>query len=245
MKAILLSAGKGTRMLPLTKNTPKCLLHVGNGLTVLETQLETLKKASIKDICIVTGYLSDQVEAKVRPYEKDLNIRIIYNPFYDISNNLVSLWTASSQMDGDFMIINGDDLFQKSVIEKLLAVKSSRCMVIDQEPPYREGDMKVEIAGGRIVRVSKQIPSEKAAGESIGMMKFTNGSNKLIQAVLDKMVRKKENLQSFYLEAVNELIKEGHTLDFIAIPAKDWAEIDFHPDYELVMKNIDGFHRGM
>lgn len=243
MKIILLSAGKGTRMMPLTKNTPKCLLHLGNGLSVLETQLETIKETPIKEIVIVTGYLTEQVEAKVNKYVKDLNIKIVYNPFYDVSNNLVSLWFAKHEMDDDFIIINGDDIFDKSVIEKLLESKSNSCMVIDKKKEYDYDDMKVSIGGDKINRVGKEIEPEKTDGESVGIIKFQKGSNKTIKKVLEKMIRKKENLNIFYLEAINKFIHEGYTMNFVEINEDEWAEIDFHPDYKLVQENIGKFHK--
>ncbi len=243
MKVILLSAGKGLRMMPLTKNTPKCLLHVGNGLTVLETQLEIIKETpKIREIIIVTGYLSEQIEAKVKKYKNKLNIKIVYNPFYDISNNLVSLWFAKHEMDSDFIIINGDNIFKRCVLNKLIEAKRDMCMVIDKKKQYNIDDMKVTIEGDRIKRVSKEIEMDKIDGESVGIMKFQNGANRVIKNILEKMIRDKKNLNVFYLEAINRLIEEGYAMYYVEVDENDWAEIDFHPDYELIKKNIEKFN---
>ena len=116
MKAILISAGKGERLYPLTKNTPKSLLEVGKGLTILETQLHSLSENNIKDIVIITGFKAEQIEAKIRDYQNDLNITTVFNPFYDISNNLLSVWMARHHMTDEFISINGDDVFYDEVI---------------------------------------------------------------------------------------------------------------------------------
>ena len=103
MKLIILAAGKGERLWPLTKNTPKPLLDLGNGNTLLEEQLERVQSSGVIDeVVLVTGYLSEQIEAKLRTMMATAPIRIktLYNPFYDVANNLASLWLARHDTDG-------------------------------------------------------------------------------------------------------------------------------------------------
>jgi hypothetical protein len=102
MRAIIIAAGKGTRLYPLTKNTPKSLIEVGNGITMLESQLHSLKENGIKDITIIVGYKAEQIEAKIKKYANDFNINTVYNPFYETSNNLISVWMARHFMQGGF-----------------------------------------------------------------------------------------------------------------------------------------------
>src|SRR5437762_3294655 len=112
MKVIFLSAGRGSRMMPLTKNTPKPLLDVGNGMTIIESQLNSIAECGgIEEVIFVIGYRAEQIEAKLKGHVK-VPVRFIYNPFYDMSNNLISLWLACSEMDQDFIVINGDDIFK-------------------------------------------------------------------------------------------------------------------------------------
>ena len=100
MKTIILAAGKATRLLPLTKDIPQCLLEVNNK-TILERQVGTLKKAGIDDIIVITGYLSDKIEK----LEKELGIKTFFNPFYDVSGMALTLWVAKRELENGFIFL--------------------------------------------------------------------------------------------------------------------------------------------
>lgn len=234
MRAILISAGKGERLYPLTKNTPKSLLEVGNGITLLETQLHSLMENNIKDIVIIVGYKAEQIEAKIKDYQDRLNITTVFNPFFDCSNNLISVWMARNFMDTDFISINGDDVFSPIVVENLLKCKEDITMVIDEKPEYDEDDMKVVHQNGNIIEVSKKIDKSKANGESIGMIKFINKGPKIYTSTLEEMVRDPENRNVFYLRAIQRIIDKGFKVNYSICKKEDWGEIDFHPDLETI-----------
>lgn len=234
MKAILISAGKGERLYPLTKNTPKSLLEVGEGLTILETQLHSLSENNIKDIVIITGFKAEQIEAKVKDYEKDLNITTVFNPFFDVSNNLLSVWMARHYMNDEFISINGDDVFSAELIENLLKCDNDITMVIDEKSEYDDDDMKVVHKNGEILEVSKKIEFERANGESVGIIKFSKNGPRIYTEMLDAMVRDPKNRNVFYLKAIQEIINKGYKVNFSLCNESDWAEIDFHPDLKLI-----------
>ena len=247
MRVIILAAGKGERLMPLTNNTPKSLLELANGTSVLESQLLSIHAAGIRDVAIVTGYLTEQIEAKINKYSQEYNIefQIVYNPFYDVSNNLISLWQAKHYMNEDLIIINGDDIFKDSVIKGLINHDKSQqlCMVIDRKETYDLDDMKLIIEKDRVLRIGKQIPENKANGESIGMIRLIGDGKEWVVKTMEKMVRKKENLNVFYLEIFQELINQGTMMEYYEVDADDWAEIDFHPDLEDIRKEIFNFDK--
>tara|TARA_B100000470_G_C19763184_1_gene379373 strand:+ start:37 stop:792 length:756 start_codon:yes stop_codon:yes gene_type:complete len=247
MKAIILAAGKGERLMPLTSDTPKSLLELENGTTLLESQLITINKTVIDKVVIVTGYLTEKIESKVQRYSKKYNIdiQIIYNPFFDISNNLLSLWQARHEMESDFIIINGDDIFNDSVLLGLLEHDKNELitMVIDRKETYDEDDMKLIVKNGRILEVSKKIPLNEANGESIGMIRVTGEAKGIMVDTMERMVRNKKNMQVFYLAMIQELINQGIVVGYHEISSKDWAEIDFHPDLEDIRKKISTFNK--
>ena len=114
MHAIILSAGRGSRLLPLTNNLPKCLLPIGL-TTVLGMQLDTLYAAGITSATIVTGFNAEMVEAELDRRYKGPKTKTLFNPFYQVADNLASCWMAREEMNEDFLIINGDTLRQRLI----------------------------------------------------------------------------------------------------------------------------------
>lgn len=238
MKAIFLSAGKGTRMMPLTKNTPKPLLDIGEGVTIIENQLDSIVKCGlIKEVVFIIGYRAEQIEAKLKNYDK-LLIRFIYNPFYDISNNLISLWLASYEMKTDFVSINGDNIFKPEVLTRLINESQDKeiIMVIDRKKKYDDEDMKVITINDKVKSVSKKIPNDKANGESIGMIRYTRKGKEIIRNTLNQMVREESSKHVFYLEALQKIMHSGFPVYYTECKEDDWTEIDFHPDLQLIRK---------
>lgn len=237
MEILILAAGTGSRLLPLTRNTPKSLIDLGNGMTLLETQLEAIRPTGITEVVIVTGYRSEQIEAKIRHHE-GFNFQIVYNPFFDVSNNLVSAWMAMPYLAGEFVLINGDDVFRTQVLQRLLDAEGETTMVVSHKPAYDVDDMKVQTRGERVHKVSKSVPPDDTNGESIGMMKFSQRGRDRFFAELDTMVRDKSNHNRYYLEALQRIMDSGWPVKYVACKPNEWAEIDFHPDLVSLKKML-------
>ena len=238
MKVLILVAGTGSRLWPLTRNTPKSLLDLGRGLTLLETQLDAIKPSGVTDIVLLTGYRSAQIEAKIQYYE-DFNFQIVYNPFFDVSNNLISAWMAIPHINDDFVLVNGDDIYRGEVFENLLAANGDVVMVVSRKESYDEDDMKVHISGDRVYKVSKELMADEANGESIGMIKFLGQGRRWFADELNRMVRIKENLNVYYLNAIQAVMDAGLPVNYVTCAPSDWAEIDFHPDLVALKASLD------
>ena len=121
MNLIILAAGTGTRLFPLTKDTPKSLLDLGDGTTLLERQIKNAVVCkSIKKVYVVTGYRSIQIEERIEQFSSEIPVEIVFNPFYDISNNLLSLWCVNYIMeDRDFVITNGDNIYKTGIYDHI------------------------------------------------------------------------------------------------------------------------------
>jgi choline kinase len=243
LKLFILAAGKGDRLWPLTRNTPKSLIDFGDGTTILERQLENaLQSGLFAEIDIITGYKSEQIEAKIKGYKADIPINTIFNPVYDITNNLISLWAAHlAMLDQDFMVTNGDNIYIADVFHK---VKTDRTEVIqitiDYKDEYDEDDMKVRFAHGRTVaRVHKDIPGGETDAESVGLA-LVKGENsrRLFVSKIIQLVRDKQYLQRFWLEVFNALAEDGVTVDVAEISPDEWQEVDFHPDVDVMKKIV-------
>jgi len=236
MKIIILAAGRGERLMPLTRNTPKPLLDVGNGSTLLEEQIESVRSSGVIDeIVLVLGYLADQVEAKMKLYRAmGVKIRTIFNPFYQVSNNLMSLWLAKHVLqEDDVMVTNGDNIFAADVFRGLAeengdGITLSVCL----KREFSYDDMKVTLADGQVVRVSKEIESEDAQAESPGLA-LVRGvrARQVFHDHLETLARDDENIGRFWLETFNHLYHKGVTVKpWIFDATNRWQEVDFHLD---------------
>jgi len=243
MKVIILSAGRSMRMYPLTKKIPKALLTLPDGKTLLESQLEVFSNFSaIDEIVIVVGYLADKIEKKLysdyKRYRDFFEIKTIFNPFYHLADNLISLWLAKYEMNDGIIILNGDNYITVPVVEKLLNAKSEICMVIDRKEQYSEDDMKVITEGNRVLKIGKHLDPNIVNGESIGMVKFTSQATCKLVGVLDRIVRSEEALKFYWLEAIQRLIDEKNEVNYVEVPVDSWTEIDVHDDYEHLQELI-------
>lgn len=242
MIAILISAGKGSRMYPLTANTPKCLIDIGKGKTVLESQLDVLQECGITKVFIVAGYLIEQVRAKIHGHNfGGIEIEVVHNPFFETSNNIVSLWLASLLIDSDCISINGDDVFRPEVINSLLSTKGDVVMTTSVKKNYDSDDMLVIEENKRVISVGKDLDPQKATAESVGIIKYTPRGLNILRDTIDDLLRSSNNHQKFYLHALQKIMDKGITVNSCIVDADSWAEIDFHPDIQDVRKKIDFF----
>jgi choline kinase len=232
MRAILLSAGVGSRLMPLTRNTPKSLIDIGDGYTLLERQLKALTDGGVEDVTIVTGYKSRQIEAKVADLTTP-EIEIEFNPFYKSANNSVSAWFGMRGRTEDVMLINGDDIFSSRIVERLRTSKAEIGMAVSVKSHYDEDDMKVTIRDGRVVDVRKTIGTDHTDAESIGMTVYQGRGLRSMQDQLRRMMEDESSHHLFYLEALRSAAVDGQAIEPIECAADEWAEIDFHPDVEF------------
>lgn len=241
MEYVLLSAGKGLRMLPLTADKPKCLIQVDGSTTVLESQLSVLESCGAKNVHIVAGYFIDQVESMLESLDTKMNLNIIHNPFYNNSNNIISLWLASNHITGPCISINGDNIFKPEVINTLLGASGEIVMTTDKKEEYDSDDMLVRTEGSFVKEVGKDLNIETSNGESLGIIKYSKVGWEKIRSTLDEMLRKESNHQIFYLSALQLLMSKGEEILSCEVDASAWAEIDFHPDVDDVRSKIDLF----
>lgn len=232
MKAILLSAGRGSRLLPLTESQPKCLLPV-QGTTLLGYQLDTLQAAGIRDVTVVTGFMPNLVEAELAGRTGPLTARPFFNPFFQVADNLASCWMVREQMDSDFLLINGDTLFELSLLKAVIGNKACPIQVtIDQKDSYDSDDMKVTLDGTKLKAIGKTLPLDVTHAESIGMLRFMGEGVGLFRGKLEQMMRTQEGVSAWFLKAIDALASTTGAVDTVLIKGHRWAEVDTVADFE-------------
>ncbi len=240
MRAIIVSAGQGRRLLPHTENTPKCLLPVRGEMSMLEVQLRALAACGIREASVMVGFRSDQVEhvLETRPVA-GIDVRTCYNPFFEMSDNLATVWLARPEMDQDFIILNGDTLFEVSLLEQVLSGPDVPITVtVNEKDSYDEDDMKVLMeADGRLTEIGKHLDVNNVDAESIGLLVFRGEGVKIMKDALDHAIRTSDGLKNWYLKVIGNIATE-HRVDTARITGHWWGEVDCPEDLDFVRKSL-------
>lgn len=230
-KAIILSAGKGSRLLPLTAETPKCLLDCA-GQSLLEWQLDALFDGGIGAVTVVTGFRSDKVDAVAEAQRaRGRAVVTLFNPFYHVADNLGSVWMARGEFREDCLVLNGDTLIGADIVRLLResAGPDRITLCVNEKGDYDSDDMKVLRDGDQLLRVGKRIEAYDA--ESIGFMAFTGTARDAFIAEVDAAMHRPEGTTSWYLKAIDWIAPQGF-VSTVTIGDREWAEVDFPQDLD-------------
>lgn len=230
MKAIILSAGQGRRLMPLTSNMAKCCLPL-HGISILEWQLSQIAQCDIDEVVVVTGFAFEMVDAIVEEVS-GINVRTLHNPMYAHTDNLGTCWEARSEMDAPFVLMNGDTLFEAAVLQRLLNCDKRYPITLatDSKPHFDLDDMKIIADGERLLKVSKQLDIHLVSGESIGLMVFNQAGADAFTDKLEEMMDKQDALKLWYLSAIDQLASEG-LVGICPIKGLSWCEVDDAADF--------------
>ncbi|HEX4892965.1 MAG TPA: phosphocholine cytidylyltransferase family protein [Hyphomicrobiaceae bacterium] len=230
MKAIILSAGQGSRLGHLTDDRPKCLIEFG-GRSLLDWQLDTLAANGIDEAVVVTGFRDDQIEAALARRSGGPRVRTVFNPFYKVADNLGSLFLVRDELKGDCLVWNGDTLVSTSLMAKVVANRQSGiCVTVDRKDGYDDDDMKVvrDEKTGRLSAIGKRI-KDGVNAESIGLLAFRDGGAERFAEAIEREMRTPEGTTVWYLRVIHYIARQGEvwTLD---ISGEEWGEVDFPED---------------
>ncbi len=224
MKAIILAAGKATRLLPLTKDIPQCLLKIKNK-TILEMQLDTLAKSGVKEVVVATGHLSPKIE----DFAKGKRVKVLFNPFYSVSGMLMTLWVARWELKDGFIMLYSDLVFDMSILRNLLQDKHDICLAIKKDG-IREEAEKVNEMGSLVTKIGK-MGIGKANAEFIGIAKFSKNGAELFVEEVERIAKKDINAQ--FIDAIGSLIGRGTKIYTCDIVKAKFVDIDFEKDLKL------------
>lgn len=233
MKALILAAGMGTRLRPITDFKPKCMVEV-NGVPIIFKQLDNLIQNGIKDITVVAGYKADMLKNALNKNYPFVDVIVNYE--YETTNNMYSAYLARSSYAGkEFLLMNGDVFFDESVIAELLKEQYVDSIVVEKGVFFEES-MKVKFNKGRITEISKQIPKNEAYGVSIDVYKFSAEGSRIFFNKIIEYVEIKKDLIQWTEVALNEILSE---VKFTPCPLKGrWIEIDDFNDLKKLKRYL-------
>ncbi len=234
MKVIILAAGQGSRLLPLTQELPKALLDI-HGQTLMGRQIDAFATCGVRDFVVVTGFrpeLMDEALERIGQ-RNNVNIRAIYNPFYAVADNLASCWMAREEMTGDCIQVNGDNVFRADIAEALLNADGAPVIAaVARKNAYDADDMKVQEHDGLLRHIGKQLPSEQVNAEALGFYVFRNEGVAQYRQTLEEMIREPDGLHQWFPAAIDRLAASlpVKTLD---LSNHEWCEVDYPTDLKL------------
>lgn len=240
MKAIILAAGMASRLRPLTENTPKCLLKVGEKC-LLQRSIDALASNGIRDFVIVTGYLHEMIETFVaEQYGDNINVKFIHNDVFDSTNNIYSLWLARPEAEGqEILLLDSDLLYDPRIITKVMESDADNVLTLIRHE-LGEEEMKVVLdrENGTIIEISKTCNPANAAGESLGIEKMGCRYTSALYKELEPMMNEEHLENVFYERAFERLIAKGHTYKVIDVTELFSCELDTVEDFENAKEKI-------
>ncbi len=232
MKAIILAAGVGSRIRPLTDHCPKSLLMI-NGKTILEMMISHIQACGINEVVFVLGYLQDQIKDYVKSHFPDLIAHYVINEKYKVTNTGYSLMlTKDFVQDSTFIKFDADVVFDINILKNLIASDYANCLCIDKNINLDAEEIKVIIKDdNRVVKASKTVKPEDAMGESIGIEKISGETARALFNELELMMKDEQYHQEYYEAAYERLIEKGVPFHALDISGLKWTEIDTKEDF--------------
>jgi len=248
MNAIILAAGKGERLRPLTNKIPKCMVKLFDK-TILKYQIDVFRSCKINDITVVTGYEADKIKME--------GVNFLHNQNYDTTNMVETLFCAKEKLTENVIISYGDIIFEKQVLQKLINSNWDSSVIIDNqwkkywqmrfENPLDDVESLRIDENGLITNIGMKVNSlEEIQGQYIGLMKFKNEGVKNLKKIYEKAKLKSvkgvnllnENIpfeKSYMTDLIQAMINEGVKINAVKI-TNGWLELDSIDDYNLYQK---------
>jgi choline kinase len=221
--AILLCAGAGTRLRPLTDDRPKALVDVG-GETILQRATRLLLAAGVCEIVVATGYRADAV--RVALAQCPAKVTFCHNADFERTQNSISLLRCAEAVRGrSFFKLDGDVLFHPELLERLGQQKAPLCVAVERRDDLGDEEMKVIANGSVIEAFGKKLDPRKCYGESIGVERVGAEAGALLFDAIEALSRRGRR-DLYYEDVYNELIALGHHARLVDVSDLPWIEVD-------------------
>ncbi|MFX0048769.1 MAG: sugar phosphate nucleotidyltransferase [Candidatus Hermodarchaeota archaeon] len=240
MQLVILSAGIGSRLKPLTNEKPKCLVEVVNK-PILGHQIDLfINNKNVEEILIVIGYKPHLVRSFIEiNYGSTRKITCVENKDFLTTNNMYSLFLAKNHVKGKFLLINGDVILHPSIVKDFLSYPYEDSIAVDVGR-YFEESMKVIEKDGLLVDISKSVSEQEAFGSSIDFYKFSDHGASIVFSIIENIIIKRKQLNLWSEVALKEILNQGLLkIKPFDIKGNYWFEIDDLEDLKNAEKTLN------
>lgn len=229
MKALIMAAGRGTRISRHIDGKPKCTLDIGGNVTLIQDTCMKLRKRGIDDVAIVVGYRGDVIRALFPGDE----VMFFTNPFYDVTNSIASAWFARDFIAGDdILFMNGDVFFEIALLDKILETTVSPVLFSD-ETRKEEADYKLYYEHGRLIKYGKDLTGDWITGEYIGIARVNSPLLRVFTQRLEVLISQQKH--ALWWEDVLYSLSSEMNINVRDVSGLFWAEVDYIEDYNRIM----------
>lgn len=234
--AIILLAGLGSRLKPLTDNTHKALIEIG-GTTILARQIEALTEFGIRHFHLALGYRASDIQNYIQKNFPHLSVTYYDNPVFASTNTAYSLFNVIQKMPKGFLLLDGDVVFQKSLLNHFHDQPAANLLLCETDPhkldpeavKFRTNELN------EIVEIGKQIALKQAAGESIGIGQFQAAFSQLLCEVLKTELQDTNHANWYYEDAFQKMLNAKLPFAPLIVQSTEphpWVEVDDFKDLQ-------------
>lgn len=231
MNYIVLAAGRGTRLHPLTLSYPKSSYLLGEGTTVLQRTVRMINSCDPSArVIVVTGFQRDKVERQLAGE----GCETVFNPFYAVTNSAASLWFARDALDGGAVVINGDVVLDREAMSYVCG-PIERAEILLDSSIRSNGDYNVQVNGDRVLVMSKELSDP--FGEYVGVTRLDAPSARAFRETLEETIAEEMYDQWYENVLVYMVFQREFPLGWHDVSDRRWTEVDTVDDL-LLAKQI-------
>lgn len=232
MKAIIMAAGRGSRISDKIGDIPKSTLCLTDGTPIIRAGVVKMLECGIQPV-VCTGYRKEKIYEAL----EGLDVKFCHNPFYAVTNNIASLWFTLPEWDGDdILLANADLYYPKSFLERLGKSGGDISMVVDSSH-ITSGDFYFNVSEDGLIReYGPQVPLEKRSFEYMGLTRISSGLTEMVRELAEHYIDA-GNYDKYFEDMVISLnTKYGRQIAFVDVSGEFWREFDFYEDYQAILE---------
>ena len=233
-RGLILAAGQGIRLRPLTEHMPKCLIEI-HGKSIIQYQFEALNQVGIHNCIVVVGYMGEMVQSKFGSKFGNVHINYITNDRFESTNNIYSMWLACQNLDTDVLLLEGDLLFEPGLLGDLVSSPYQNVAVVDKYNSSMNGTVILEHRGlsKSVVLKSQQSADFDYRNALKTVNIYTICHQTMVQQLLPLLNQyiDQKLTNEFYEAALSHLVHAGSMELWIHRTGnRSWTEIDTEED---------------